>query len=287
MERWVIVLLAAGIALVAASARAGTGAQAVLAPTVFATHELPSNAITGFTVTCPPGYVAVSAGVTRPGPGSTLLSVKPAGPRAFVFRFGNPVTSDATRVTVALACRKLSGGPVFRLTLVKNRFFVRPGSQKSVTITCPPKTTPAGSGYDLDPGRAKSVEGFGGPVLSVRTATASLRALQFRVASAAQRTRAVTVYGNCLTVLLAPSVARAQLTTKISTYTNVIAPGEHQFKHDCPRGWSALGTGYALGSGSARVDGAAAVTTGGRWSVRNTGTAPLQARLQVICAKVD
>src|SRR4051794_7653443 len=136
MERWVIVLLAAGIALVAASARAGTD-QVVAAPTVLATHELPSNAITGFAVTCPPGYVAVSAGVTRPGPGSTLLSVKPVGPSGFVFRFGNPVTNDATRVTVAVACRKLSGGPVFKLKLVKNRFVVRPGTQKSVTLTCP------------------------------------------------------------------------------------------------------------------------------------------------------
>jgi len=286
MERWVIVLLAAGIALVAASARAGTE-QGVLAPTVLATHDLPSNAISGFTVSCPPGYVAVSAGVTKPGPGSTLLSVKPAGPRGFVFRFGNPVTNDPTRVTVAVACRKLSGGPVFKITLVKNRFLVRPGGQNSVTITCPPKTTPAGSGFDLDPGRAKSVDGFGGPVLSVRTATASLRAFQFRVASAAKRTRAVTVYGNCLTVLLAPSVARAQLTTQISTYPTVIASGEHHFKHECRSGWSALGAGYALGSGSVRIDGAAAVTTGGRWSARNTGTAPLQARLQVICSKVD
>src|SRR4051812_42995951 len=118
MERWVIVLLAAGIALVAASARAGTE-QVVVSPTVFASHELPSNAVTGFAVTCPPGFAAVSAGVTSPRAGSTLLTVKPVGPRGFVFRFGNPVTNDATRVTVSVACRKLGGGPVFKLTLVK------------------------------------------------------------------------------------------------------------------------------------------------------------------------
>jgi hypothetical protein len=285
MERWVIVLLAAGIALVAASARAGTG-QVVLSPTVFASHNLPSNAVTGFTVTCPAGYTAVSAGVTSPGSGSTLLSLKPVG-RGFAFRFGNPATNDPTRVTVAVACRKLRGGPVFKLTLVKNRFLVRPGTQRSITITCPPKTTPAGSGFDLDPGRAKSVEAFGGAVLSVRTATASLRALQFRVASAAQRTRAVAVYGNCLTVLPVTSLTRARLTTKISTYTNVVAAGQHHFKHDCGGGWSALGAGYALGSGSLRIDGAAALGAGGRWWLRNNSTQPLQARLQVICAKVD
>jgi hypothetical protein len=215
-----------------------------------------------------------------------LLSLKPVG-RGFAFRFGNPVTNDPTRVTVAVACRKLGGGPVFKFTLVKNRFLVRPGTQRSATVTCPPKTTPAGSGFDLDPGGAKSVEAFGGALLSVRTATASLRGLQFRVGSAAKRTRAVTVYGNCLTVVPVSGLTRARLTTKISTYTNVIAGGPHHFKHDCGGGWSALGAGYALGSGSLRIDGAAALGTGGRWWLRNTGTQPLQARLQLICAKVD
>src|SRR3954453_6106576 len=98
MERWVIVLLAAGIALVAAPARAGTGGQGVLSPPVFPSHNLPSNAITGFTVTCPAGYTAVSAGVTSPGAGATLLSLKPVG-RGFAFRVGNPATHGPTRVT--------------------------------------------------------------------------------------------------------------------------------------------------------------------------------------------
>src|SRR6186997_213123 len=95
----VIALVAVGIGLIAAAAWAKTG-RVIAGPTVYASHELPSDAITGFTVTCPPGYFAVSGGVSRPGPGSTLLSVRPSSPRAFVFRFGNPATNDGTRVTV-------------------------------------------------------------------------------------------------------------------------------------------------------------------------------------------
>ena len=137
MGRWVIALVAAGVVLVAAAARAQSG-QVVLAPTVYASHNLPSDAITGFTVTCPPGYVAVSAGVSSPGAGSTLLSVRPVGLRAYTFRFGNPATNDPTRVTVAVACRKIRPpGPVIVLKRVKTRVVVRPGRRSRARSPAP------------------------------------------------------------------------------------------------------------------------------------------------------
>ena len=286
MGRWVIALAAAGVVLVAAAARAQTD-QIVLASTVVASHDLPSNAITGFTVTCPPGYVSVSAGVSRPGPGSTLLSVRPVGLRAFTFRFGNPATNDPTRVTVAVACRKTRPpGPVLLLKPVKTRVIVRPRTQKSGTLACPPHTTPAGAAIDLEPGRAKSVGSFAGTALSVRSTTATLRAFQFRIGNAGTRAHDVVVNGMCVTVLLAPEVERAKLSTTISTYTSVIAPGRHHVRHRCRSGWISLGTGYGLTPGAARVDGAAALATSGAWWVRNTADSPLTARLQVICARV-
>ena len=272
MGRRVFALAAIGIGLVAAAAWAQAD-QVVLAPTVFASHNLPSDAITGFTVSCPPGFLAVSAGVTTPGPGSTLLSLRPTGSRAFTFRLGNPATNDATRVRVAVACRTVHGGPVLKLKLVKSRVVVRPGGKQAALLSCPPNTTPAGAGFDLQPGSAKSVDGFGGAVLSPRTGVASLRALQFKIASAGGHARVVTVYGNCLTVQLAANVARAQLITRISTYTNVVAPGRHYFRHRCSSGWTALGTGYDLASGALRVDGAAAVGTSASWWLRNTAPA--------------
>ena len=286
MGRWVIALVAAGVVLVAAAARAQSG-QVVLAPTVYASHNLPSDAITGFTVTCPPGYVAVSAGVSRPGPGSTLLSVRPVGLRAYTFRFGNPATNDPTRVTVALACRRIRPpGPVILLKPVKTRVVVRPGAQKSGTLACPSNTTPAGAAVDLDPGRAKSVGSFAGAPLSVRSTTATLRTIQFRIANAGSRAHVAVVNGACVTILIATKLERAKLNTTISTYTNVIAPGRQRLHHRCPSGWTSLGAGYTLTSGALRLDGAAALGTNGAWWVRNTAASPLTARLQVICARV-
>ena len=135
---------------------------------------------------------------------------------------------------------------------VKTRVVVKPGQMKSGTLTCPPQTTPAGAAVDLDPGRAKSVDSFAGAALSLRASTASLRAFQFRIANTGDRAHDALVQGNCATVLLAPDVGRARLSTKISTYTDVIAPGRHHVVHRCPSGWTALGAGYALNSVSVR-----------------------------------
>jgi hypothetical protein len=285
MGKWVIALLATGVALVAASARAQTG-QVLLGPTVYSSRNLPANAITRFTVGCPRGYFAVSGGVSSPGPGSTLLSVRPVGLRAYTFRFGNPVTKDSTRVTVLVACRTIRRGPVLIVKPVKTRLVVRPGQIKSGALACPANTTPAGSAIDLDPGRSRSIDSFAGVALSVRTSTATLRAFQFRIANAGARAQEVVVQGTCATVLFASAAERASLNTRISTYTDAISPGRHRLRHRCLGGWTALGTGYSLGSGAVRIEGAAAFAADGRWWVRNTSSAPLRAELQLVCGRL-
>jgi len=78
MGRWVIGLTAAA-ALVAASS---ASPQIVVAQTVFHTADLPSNAVTGFNVTCPPGYVAMSGTASIPD-GATQLRSVPAGARSW------------------------------------------------------------------------------------------------------------------------------------------------------------------------------------------------------------
>ena len=90
MGRWVIALIA-GAALVAAPS---ASPQIVVAQTVFHRADLPSNAITGLNVTCPPGYVAVSGGNSTAAPGVTTLSIRPAGLRTYAFRFGNPEMNE-------------------------------------------------------------------------------------------------------------------------------------------------------------------------------------------------
>jgi hypothetical protein len=286
MGRWAIALAAAGVVLVAAAARAQTE-RAVLAPTVFASHTLLPDAITGFTVFCPAGYVAASGGVSSPGAGATLLSVRPVGLRGFTFRFGNPATNDATRVTVAVACRKLGAGAVLTSKRVTTRLVVKPGTQKSGSLACPPNSTPAGAAVDLDPGRAKSVDSFSGASLSLRATTVTPHAFQFRIANTGKRAHSTVVAGNCAAVGLTPQVEHARLSTKITTYTDLATPGRHLFRHRCRRGWVSLGTGYSLTSGSLRVEGTAAIGTAGRTWVRNDAASPLALRLQVVCALAD
>lgn len=286
MGRLVIVLVAGGVVLVAAAARAQSE-QVVLAPTVFASHKLPSDAITGFTVSCPHGYLAASGGVSSPGAGATLLSIRPVGLSGFTFRFGNPVTNDATRATVAVACRKISGGPVLKLKRVKTRVVVKPRTQKSGSLACPPNSIPAGAAVDLDPAQAKSVDSFSGGALSLRATTATVQAFQFRIANTGRRAHNTVVEGNCAAIGLAPQVEHARLSTKITTYTDTVTPGRHHFRHRCRRGLVSLGTGFTLTSGSLRLEGTAAIGTAGRAWVENTADSPLTVRLQVVCARVD
>ena len=84
-----------------------------------------------------------------------------------------------------------------------------------------------------------------------------------------------------------PQVKHARLSTKITTYTNVVTPGRHQFLHRCRRGLVSLGTGFTLTSGSLRLEGTAAIGTAGRAWVQNTADSPLAVQLQVVCARVD
>jgi hypothetical protein len=285
MGRWVIALVAGGVVLVAAAARAQTE-QVVLAPTVYASHNLPSDAITGFTVSCPPGYLAASGGVSSPGAGATLLGIRPVGLSGFTFRFGNTVTNAATRATVAVACRKISGGPVLKLKRVRTRVVVKPGTQKSGSLACPPNSIPAGAAVDLDPARAKSVDSFSGGALSLRATTATVQSFRFRITNTGERAHNTVVAGNCATVGLAPQMNHARLSTTITTYTDAVTPGRHHFRHRCRRGWVSLGTGYTLTSGSLQLEGTAAIGTGGRAWVENTADTPLAVRLQVVCARV-
>lgn len=283
MGKWVIALMAAGVALVAASA----SAQVVLAPTVFATHGLPSNAITSFTVTCPPGFVAVGAGVSSPAPGTTLLSIRPVGLRAYVFRIGNPVNNRAQRVTVAVACRKLRlGGPVLRVRPVKLKLVVNPGAQRTASLRCPQDTTPAGAGTDIQPQRGKAAGGFAGNPLSVRTLTASLRGFAVTIRNSGHARRSAVLYGNCLTVLRPSGSESAPLRVQITTYTHPFRPGLQRVTHSCPSGWFSIGAGYALRSPVLRLEAAAAIDGGARWWVRNTGDGAATALLQLACGRI-
>jgi hypothetical protein len=283
MGRWVIAVLATGIGLLAVSARA----EVVLAPTVYASRKLPSDAITTFAVACPAGHFAVGAGVSAPAAGTALLKAAPASPRAYTFSLGNPGANGAKRVTAAVACRKVRpGGPRLALRPVRATLTVGRGTQRSAALPCPPKTTPAGSGVDLDPGRARRAAPFAGAALELRAATASLHGFAFTVRNAGHRLRRAVVYGNCLTVVRSAGAPPTPLRVRITTFTDSLHAGRQRLGHGCPPGWFSLGAGYAVSSAAVRVVGAAPLGRGGRWWVENAAGGAGKVDLQLVCGSL-
>ena len=283
-------VLAAGSALVAASARA-QGGQVVLAPTVYATHDLPSNAVTTFTAICPPLFVATSAGVTAPAPGTTVLAITPVGARGYRFRLGNPVTNADQRVTVAVACRKLplvAGKSKLTLKLkpLKTRYLVvPPAGAAAATLTCPRGTIPAGAGVDLDPNRQKAVGAYRvGPPLSIRRQTQTLQRLVVVVGNGGLQARRVAVHGGCVTVVRAAGAPRQRLHVRLTTFRVLVPPGRQVFSRRCRAGWFSLGTGYSLRAKAVTSAGAAAIDGGGRWVILSDASPGPKADLQLACA---
>jgi hypothetical protein len=273
MRRWAIVPVAVAAALAAPSSLA----QVVLAPAVFRSHDLPAGATTAFSVTCPRGYVATSAGVSEPASGVALLDLRPRGLGTYFFRFANPGGNAARRVTVAVACRKAdSAGSRARVALrqrpVRFSATIPAGTGKAVEFVCPAHTVPAGIGFE----RAEPV--------GIRRATMHAGGFSFVVFNNGARPRKVVLYGNCLTVLHPAELRTEELAFKITTYRDLVEPGTQRISHACPRGWVALGAGFVLRSPAQALQGAAALATGGRWWVENDGQAASVVELQLVCA---
>ena len=286
MGRWVIAFIA-GAALVAVPAATS---EVVVARTVFQSATLRSDAVTGFTVTCQPGYFALSAGVSAPAHGAPTLSIRPLGLRAYAFRFGNPATNPARHVTAAVACRKVrpraGATPYFRLRPLRLKpLKLGGGSQRSTSIGCPPGTVPAGAGYDLAPVRAQGRKHFAGVALSVRSLTRSIHGFSFSLRNDAAKMRTAVLYGTCMTLVRPPRAANEWLHVRILTASADVQRGTHVAKQSCPRRWTAIAVGYALRSGVS-VDGAVALATSGRWSLRSESGAPPPVDLQLACAQL-
>jgi hypothetical protein len=286
MGRWVIALIAVAAFVAAPSATP----QVVVAQTVFHTADLPSNAITGLNVACPQGYVAVSGGVSNAAPGVTTLSIRPLGVRTYAFRFGNPVTNPHQRVTVAVSCRRIrvrtGTSPYLKLKSLKLRpFTVKPASEKAASLRCPPGTVPAGAGFELDPARAKALERFSGTTLSIRRQTQTLHGVAFILRNRGSQARPVALYVTCLTVVRRPGASSERLIVKIVTDTTPVHPGTEAVKHACPRGWTALATGFAIPS-SIAMDGSAAIGRAAKWSLTNRADSTALADLQLVCGRL-
>jgi hypothetical protein len=286
MGRLVLALLAVATALVAVSAHAQSQRR-VLTPTVLFARGLPANAVTTFAVSCRLGYVATSAGVARPAPGTALLAVTPSGTRSYRFRLGNPAGNGRKRVTVAVACRKLvpaDGRYRLRLALTKPvAVSMAPHATAGASLACPSGTVPAGAGADLDPGRPRA---RGGPRVSIRRETSTLGRFSFSVLNGTSRARRVALYGSCATLARAAGAPLRRLHVEVLTFTVDVSAANQTFARRCRRGWFALAAGFSARSRLTRVDGAVAVGAGGRWTASNDADTPAAVDLQLTCARL-
>ena len=287
-----IALLAVGIALVAASARAQSG-QVVVAPTVYATHHVQANAVTTFAVACSAGYAATGAGIATPAPGTTVLAIAPVGPSGFRFRIGNPVANGDQRVRVAVACRKaLSAATGPRTTLklkpLKATYLTVPARKATpAVLACPPGTVPVGGGMDLDPNRGMAVDGYrAGPGVSLRRKTATLRRFIFSFQNTATQAKRVAVYGSCLTLAREAGAPRARLHVRATTYSVLVQPGAQVVTRRCRSGWFSLAAGFSLLARATNAAGAAAVAGGGRWALASDAATETLADIQLACGRL-
>jgi hypothetical protein len=282
MGRWVIGLFMVAAALAAPSSLA----QVVLAQSVFHSADLPSNAITTFTVSCPPRYVAASAGISSPAPGATLLGIRPAGIRAYTFRFRNPAANSDERATVVVACRRFAVKTPVRLKVapVKSKVAVPAGKLSSAVLLCPPNTLPAGWGEDFARGRSGS---FGAAArVSLRRVSMRAHGFVFSLRNGGAKGQSANLYGTCLTVLRSAG-ASAQLHVRIMTFTTPLHPGTQRVVKSCPSGWASLAAGYALRSRLTAVDGAAAIGARGRWWITSHAEGQTAADLDLVCARLS
>jgi hypothetical protein len=112
---------------------------------LFSTHDLPAGKVTRFTVTCPPGYVAVDGALTTPQAGVRPLrdGPNPNSQRAWDFGFINTTGADTT-VTVRVSCVKVVPPKGFvikpaatrRIVVTKPVVTVQPFSEEAVKIAC-------------------------------------------------------------------------------------------------------------------------------------------------------
>jgi hypothetical protein len=249
----------------------------VVGRTALRTIELRPGTTRALAVSCPSGYLAVSAGVSRPAPGVTTLSVRATGPRSFVARFRNPAANPRRKVTVGAAGRRTAQGSArLRLKQLKPvTVRVGPSSQKRVELSCPHGTFPGAAGFDF--GRAGET-----PLLERETQT--FQALTFRVVNHAGVAHTVSFRAGCLTAVRPPG-SSTRLQVSLTSDTVQVEPGAHVVTRRCTAGWLALSAGYSLRPGL-EIQGAAVTLRAGRWSVTSKAEGELPATFELVCGRL-
>ncbi len=266
-----LVLVAAALPIAQAAAQTKGPTVVLTGGLLYHTEDVRPNSIRTFTVTCPPGYVAMS-GTATDADGSTQLKSVPGGARSWSFSFGQPVTATKTaHVIVLVVCSKPRpflpgvGGKVkvkIKLKKVKSgAVLIPPGDTETTKLKCPGGAAPTGPGESVTPPGAepKSVHARAAAVLSNGLVARQTRDLPvrggFRFTARNPATVAQTVrhYGRCLYRKASyrhrhGRKHRAHTTVLRVVFHETAQPGSNLFQRSCPRHSFPLGAGYEYGS---------------------------------------
>jgi hypothetical protein len=225
-----------------------------------------------FELTCRPGQVAVSAGVSRAPGALTQPDIAPIGSTGYRFFLVLTGTGLPQRVTASVACRKISGLPArsgLRVRVVTKSFEV-PGEAESATkLSCPDGTTPSGVSAEV-----------GGP-LTLKQARQTTHGFSLVLANRDFDSTTARVSGSCVALVLRAGGPR--LSVAVKKLRRSVRPGYHMLAASCPHGSVALGTGY--GKTTAYLHSHAALATGGVWWAR-AYEAPARVTLLLVCGRL-
>jgi hypothetical protein len=276
-----IVARIAALAVVLIAVTAGTAAAQTKTPTVvlsggalYHSADVAPNSIKTFTVTCPPGWFAMSGTVTD-AQGATPLRSAPAGVRAWTFSLGLPVTAArAAHVTVLVICAKpkpfLLGLPgkakaKIKLKSVKSKAVaIPPGGAEDTKLKCPAGSAPTGSGLEVAPvgstgprsAPVRAADVLSNGQVARETTDMPVRGgFQFAVRNPSGVEQTVRHSGRCLARRASYRRRhrrrrhRAQTEIVRFHFTDEAKPGSNLFEHSAPSGDVPIFSGYRYGSG--------------------------------------
>jgi hypothetical protein len=256
----------------AAGAQIKTPTVVLSGATLYHSVDVPPNTIRTFTVTCPPGFVAMS-GSASDADGSTPLRSAPAGARSWSFSFGQPVTATRpAHVTVLVICSKpksaligVSGKVKVKVkigTAKSKPVAIPPGATEETELKCPSGSAPTGSGLDVAPvgsksqrARARAAEVLRNGQVARETSDVPVRGgFRFAVRNPAAVPQTVRHFARCLARRARyrrrhrRRLLRALTRIYRMTFMDTAEPGSNLFQHSAPAGRFPVFAGYEYAS---------------------------------------
>jgi hypothetical protein len=271
MARKAVIVVVLGLALALASA--GAAGAVTNTGTVYHSVTVQPDSIQTITVSCPPGFIAVSGGMVvgkllfTGGAGPLLSVTRSAAGNGFTFRVGVPVTQSAQTIKLSVRCiRKGFKIPLKALNLkigktTSGALVVTPGATTNKKLQCPTGQAPTGAGFDAQPAdgprRAETVRGGTLPHYPTGASARLTRSMpvnggwEFTLHNSGTRPVAVVLEVDCLQRTYVGRLPDHRLAGRYETifrqtsHNDIAGRSETTIHARCTRG-TPLGSGFAF-----------------------------------------